>query len=157
MKVLYGPMAKMMSSCSGCGSVGRRVYSDTRGPWFELGHWRILFRTFTVNFSVLKRRKRKKRPGMAHFFKQMLSNGRIMLRQTLSTRRSRRRKKIIVGCEVIGWRWRQGGIRTLTRMSASLRPFLCARISASVQMAKARRSHLKKKYLLFIKCSISDL
>jgi len=27
---------------SGCGSVGRAVTSDTRGPWFESSHWQKL-------------------------------------------------------------------------------------------------------------------
>ena len=32
-------------SGSGCGIVGREVASDTRHPWFKLGHWQILFTT----------------------------------------------------------------------------------------------------------------
>ena len=48
--------------CSGCGSVGRAIASDTRGPWFGSGHrQKNLFyfeieHLFTVN-CVLKRQK----------------------------------------------------------------------------------------------------
>ena len=56
---------------SGCGSVGRAVASNTRGPRFEFRHQQILIEHLftTVNCIVLKRRK-KKRPGMAHFLKK---------------------------------------------------------------------------------------
>ena len=34
---------------SGCGSVGRAVASDTRGPWFESGHRQdFVMNLFTV-------------------------------------------------------------------------------------------------------------
>ena len=58
----------------GCGSVGRAVISDTRGPRFESSHRQIFINIeqllYTIN-CVLKRRKiKKKRPGMAHFLKK---------------------------------------------------------------------------------------
>ena len=35
---------------SGCGSVGRAVASDTRGPRYESSHWRnFIINMFTVN------------------------------------------------------------------------------------------------------------
>ena len=59
---------------SGCGSVGRAVASDIRGPRFESSLRQTFINIeqllYTVN-CVLKRRKiEKKRPGMAHFFKK---------------------------------------------------------------------------------------
>ena len=33
----------------GCGSVGRAVVSDTRGPWFESSHRIFIEHLFTVN------------------------------------------------------------------------------------------------------------
>ena len=33
----------------GCGSVGKAVASDSRGPWFEFSHWLNLYWTFTIN------------------------------------------------------------------------------------------------------------
>ena len=63
----------LMGLGSGCGSVGRAVASDTRGPRFESSHrqkFNIEQLLDTVN-CVLKRRKiKKKRPGMAHFLKK---------------------------------------------------------------------------------------
>ena len=58
---------------SGCGSVGRAVASDTRGPRFESSHRQKFINIeqllYTVN-CVMKRQKiKKKRPGMAHFKK----------------------------------------------------------------------------------------
>ena len=65
-----------LSSRSCCGSVGRAVASDTRGPWFESSHRQKFINTeylYTVN-CVLKRRKiNKKRPGIAHLKKSFLS------------------------------------------------------------------------------------
>ena len=59
---------------SGCGSVGRVVASDTNGPWFEPCHWQMFKHLFTVN-CVLKRRKKKKEAGNAHFLKKTLGMG----------------------------------------------------------------------------------
>ena len=56
-----------------CGSVGRVVASDTRGPRFESSHWQKLF---ILNICVLstvcieKDENKEKRPGMAHFLKK---------------------------------------------------------------------------------------
>ena len=45
---------------SGCGSVGRAVASDTRGPWFESSHWQYLYWTlFTVNCTEKTTIKKK--------------------------------------------------------------------------------------------------
>ena len=33
---------------SGCGSVGRAVAYDSRGPWFESSHLQNSYRTFTI-------------------------------------------------------------------------------------------------------------
>ena len=41
---------------SGCGSVGRAVASDTRGPRFESSHWQNLLNIYLLS-TVLKRRK----------------------------------------------------------------------------------------------------
>ena len=41
---------------SGCGSVGRVVASDTRGPRFESSHWQNLL-NICLPSTVLKRRK----------------------------------------------------------------------------------------------------
>ena len=50
----------------GCGSVGRTVASNARGPRFESSHRRnFIMNVFTVNCW-----KTKKRPGMAHFMKK---------------------------------------------------------------------------------------
>ena len=54
---------------SGCGSVGRAVSSDTRGPWFESSHRQkciYIEHLFTVNCVFEKTKIKKKRPGMAH-------------------------------------------------------------------------------------------
>ena len=49
-----------------CGSVGRAVTFDPRGPWFESSHWqKIIVNIFTVN-CFEKTKKRKKWPGMTH-------------------------------------------------------------------------------------------
>ena len=48
------------------GILGLVAASNTRDPWFESSHERILFIT-NCNEAVLKRQKRvKKRTGMAH-------------------------------------------------------------------------------------------
>ena len=57
---------------SGCGSVGRAVTSDTRGPQFKSSHrqknYLHIEHLFTVN-CVLKRRKEEKEAGNGPFFK----------------------------------------------------------------------------------------
>ena len=80
----------LRSHLSGCGSVGRAVASDTRGPRFESNHRQKFINIeqllYTVN-CVLKRRKiKKKRPGMAHFFKKktfLLKGGGPLIRYIL--------------------------------------------------------------------------
>ena len=55
---------------SGCGSVGRAVASNTRGPRFESSHQQIYIEhLFTIN-CIEKTKINKKRPGMAHFKKK---------------------------------------------------------------------------------------
>ena len=62
-KILYFALIKQINKLepkgSGCGSVGRAVTSDTRGPRFKSSHWQKCINIehlFTVN-CVLKRRK----------------------------------------------------------------------------------------------------
>ena len=65
---------------SGCGSVGRAVASDARGPRFEspvIG--KNLYSTFTFNY-IEKAKIKKKRPGMAHLKNKLVSI--IMLRSS---------------------------------------------------------------------------
>ena len=57
---------------SGCGSVGRVVASDAKGPRFESSHRQTLISDiylYTVNY-IEKTKIKKKRPGMAHFLKK---------------------------------------------------------------------------------------
>ena len=62
-------IAKMFVGSS-CGSVGRAVASDTRGPRFEFSHWQILYWTlFTVN-CIEKTKIKKKEARMAHFLEK---------------------------------------------------------------------------------------
>ena len=51
----------------GCGSVGRAIASNSRGPRFESSH--LLDFTFNIycQLSTEKTKIKKKRPGMAHF------------------------------------------------------------------------------------------
>ena len=38
----YGTVVMRLATLgSGCGSVGRAVAPDFRGPWFESSHWKI--------------------------------------------------------------------------------------------------------------------
>ena len=57
---------------SGCGSVGRAVASDDRGPRFETSFRQTFIKNiylFTVD-CIKKTKIKKKRPGMAHFKKK---------------------------------------------------------------------------------------
>ena len=55
---------------SGCGSVGRAVASDSRGPRFESHHrQKNYIEHFTVN-CIEKTKIKKKRLGRAHFLKK---------------------------------------------------------------------------------------
>ena len=49
---------------SGCGSVGRTVASDTRGPWFESRHQQKFYRTFIYcQLDCIEKTKRKQKSG----------------------------------------------------------------------------------------------
>ena len=48
-----------------CGSVGRSIASDTRGPRLESSHRHILFTYLLIQSSVLKSQNKEKRPEMA--------------------------------------------------------------------------------------------
>ena len=58
---------------SGCGSVGRVIASDPRGPWFKSSHWQKLYWTYTIN-CIEKTKIKKKRPGLAHFYQCHLTS-----------------------------------------------------------------------------------
>ena len=61
----------MMLLGSGCGSVGRAVASDTRGPQFESSHRRTFIKNIylpIVNCTE-KTKIKKKRPGTFHLKK----------------------------------------------------------------------------------------
>ena len=53
---------------SGCGSVGRAVASDTRGPRFESDHWQNYILPLYRQL-YWKDKNKEKRPLMAHFYK----------------------------------------------------------------------------------------
>ena len=48
---------------SGCGTVGRVVTSDTRGPWFESSLKQIFIQGIYLLSTVLKGRKQRKKRG----------------------------------------------------------------------------------------------
>ena len=54
---------------SGCGSVGRAVTYDTRGPRFESSHWQKLHIFVYCQLCIERTKIKKKRPGMAHLKK----------------------------------------------------------------------------------------
>ena len=56
---------KNTQSGSGCGSVGRVVASDTRGPRFESAHQKTFYYLSSVN-CIEKTNIKKKGPGMGH-------------------------------------------------------------------------------------------
>ena len=60
---------------SGCGSVGREVAFNTRGPPFDSSHWQNFIEHLFVNlfiFNCIEKTKiNKKRPGIAHLFKKV--------------------------------------------------------------------------------------
>ena len=60
-------------SGSSCGSVGRAVASDTRGPWFVSSHRQTFYieHLFIVKY-IEKTKIKEKGPGMAHFWKKWL-------------------------------------------------------------------------------------
>ena len=50
---------------SGCGSFGRAVSTDSRGPRFESCHRQKKYSMFTVN-CIVKTKIKKKKPGPVH-------------------------------------------------------------------------------------------
>ena len=50
---------KLSNYGSGCGSVGRAVASDTRGPQFESSHRQNFINTFTINCIEKTKIKKK--------------------------------------------------------------------------------------------------
>ena len=71
----YSDKAKLWQKIVGssCGSVGKAVASDSRGPRFKSSHSQNLCWPLTVN-CIEKTKIKKKRPGMAHFFKKKCRN-----------------------------------------------------------------------------------
>ena len=63
-----------LSRGSGCGSVGRAVCFDTRGPQFDSSHWQIyiehLFLYLFIINCIKKTKINKKGPRLAHFLKK---------------------------------------------------------------------------------------
>ena len=55
---------------SGCGSVGRAVALDTRGPRFDSRHRQNFIEHLFIINCIEKTKINKKRLGMAHFFKK---------------------------------------------------------------------------------------
>ena len=55
---------------SGCGSVGRAVAFDTRGPRFDSRHRQNFIEHLFIINCIEKTKINKKRPGMAHFLKK---------------------------------------------------------------------------------------
>ena len=53
---------------SGCGSVGRVVAFDSRGPRFNSSHRENFIEHLFIINCIEKTKINKKRPGMAHFF-----------------------------------------------------------------------------------------
>ena len=68
---LFSLSHKIHASGSGCGSVGRAVTFDTRGPRFDSSHRQNCIEHLFVNLSIIncieKMKINKKRLGMAHF------------------------------------------------------------------------------------------
>ena len=82
LKMSYCPLLLLCMDCflchiksmhlgSGCGSVGRAVTFDTRGPRFDSSHRQNCIEHLFVNLSIIncieKMKINKKRLGMAHF------------------------------------------------------------------------------------------
>ena len=53
----------------GCGSVGRAVAFDTKGPRFDSSHRQNFIEHLFIINCIEKTKINKKRPGMAHFLK----------------------------------------------------------------------------------------
>ena len=52
---------------SDCGSAGRAVTSETRGPWFDCSHKRFFI--LTIEYCIENTKLNKKVAGMVNFFK----------------------------------------------------------------------------------------
>ena len=65
---------ELFKSGSGCGSVGRAVAFDTRGPRFNSRHRQNFIEHLFIINCIEKRKINKKRPGMAHFKKKLFKN-----------------------------------------------------------------------------------
>ena len=55
---------------SGCGSVGRAVALDIRGPRFDSSHLQNFIEHLFIINCIEKTKLNKKRPGMAHFLEE---------------------------------------------------------------------------------------
>ena len=60
----------VLNEGSGCGSVGRVVAFDTRGPRFDSSHRQNFIEHLFIINCIEKTKINKKKPGMAHFFKK---------------------------------------------------------------------------------------
>ena len=60
---------------SGCGSIGRVVASDTRGPRFKSSHLANFYKEIYLSIvnCVEETKMKKKRPGMAHLKKDIVT------------------------------------------------------------------------------------
>ena len=74
---------------SGCGSVGRAVTSNTKGPQFEASHWKKII--YLLNICLLstvygKDKIKKKEAGNGPFFKKptLVTKGAQMLQKPMS-------------------------------------------------------------------------
>ena len=63
-----GVIATQQQQKCGCGSVGRAVAFNTRGPQFDFSHWQNSIEHLFIINCIEKTKINKKRPGMAHFF-----------------------------------------------------------------------------------------
>ena len=59
---------KVGDKVSGCGSVGRAVAYDSRGPRFDSSYQQNFIEHLFIFNCIEKKKINKKRPGMAHFF-----------------------------------------------------------------------------------------
>ena len=55
---------------NGCGSVGRAVAADTKGPWFQTSPRQLLVNHFFPITVVEKTKIKEKRPGMGYYYKK---------------------------------------------------------------------------------------
>ena len=79
---------------SGCGSVGRAVAFDTRGPRFDSSHQQNFIEHLFIINCIEKMKINKKRPGMAHFLKKLHWYECILLSQELQILQRRIKKDL---------------------------------------------------------------